>query len=63
MAWSNSHLHMFHVGKTRYAPRMPDWDDVPDERKVILRDIAPEAGFKGPECLAGANKAPGRKRT
>lgn len=46
MGWSNSHLHMFHVGKTRYAPRTPDWDDVEDERKVILRDIAPKAGAK-----------------
>lgn len=44
--WSNSHLHMFHVGKTRYAPRTPDWDDVEDERKVILREIAPKAGVK-----------------
>ncbi|MEK7384543.1 MAG: plasmid pRiA4b ORF-3 family protein, partial [Elusimicrobiota bacterium] len=46
MGWSNSHLHMFHVGETRYAPRTPDWDDVEDEHKVILRDIAPDAGFK-----------------
>ena len=46
IGWSNSHLHMFHVGKTRYAPPTPDWDDVEDERKVILRDIAPEAGIK-----------------
>lgn len=46
MGWTNSHLHMFHVGKTRYAPRTPDWDDVEDERKVILRDIASRAGVK-----------------
>ncbi len=46
MGWSNSHLHMFHVGKTRYAPRMPDWDDVEDEKKVILRDVAPKTGSK-----------------
>ena len=46
MGWSNSHLHMFHVGKTLYAPRTPDWDDVKDERKVILRDIALKAGAK-----------------
>ena len=46
MGWSNCHLHMFHVGKTRYAPRTPDWDDVEDERKVILRDIAPKAKAK-----------------
>mgnify|MGYP001591232569 CR=1 FL=1 len=46
MGWSNSHLHMFHVGEKRYAPRTPDWDDVEDERKFILWGIAPEAGFK-----------------
>ena len=46
MGWSNSHLHMFHVGKTRYAPRTPDWDDVEDEKKVILCDVAPKAGSK-----------------
>ncbi len=46
MGWSNSHLHMFHVGKQRFGPKTPDWDDVQDERKVILQDIAPKAGTK-----------------
>lgn len=46
MGWTNSHLHMFHVGKTHYAPRTPDWDDVEDERKVILCEIAPKAKAK-----------------
>jgi hypothetical protein len=46
MGWSNSHLHMFHVGKTRIAPRMPDWDDVKDERNFMLWDIARKTGSK-----------------
>ena len=46
MGWSNSHLHMFHVGKERFGPKTPDWDDVQNERRVILQDIAPAAGAK-----------------
>lgn len=46
MGWSNSHLHMFHAGKRRFGPKTPDWDDVQDERKVILQDIAPKAGAR-----------------
>lgn len=46
MGWTNSHLHMFHVGKTRYAPRTPDWDDARDERRVILREVAPRPRTK-----------------
>ncbi|MHB2027145.1 MAG: IS1096 element passenger TnpR family protein [Elusimicrobiota bacterium] len=46
MGWSNSHLHIFHVGKTRIAPRTPDWDDVEDERKFMLWDIAHKTGAK-----------------
>lgn len=46
MGWSNSHLHMFHVGKQRFGPKTPDWDRIQDERQVILQDIAPKAGSK-----------------
>ena len=46
MGWSNSHLHMFHVGKTRIAPRTPDWNDVEDEQKFMLWDIARKTGAK-----------------
>ncbi|HVA65373.1 MAG TPA: plasmid pRiA4b ORF-3 family protein [Elusimicrobiota bacterium] len=46
MGWSDCHLHMFHVGKTRIAPRTPDWDDVEDERKFVLWDIARKTGAK-----------------
>lgn len=43
MGWSNSHLHMFHVSKQRFGPKTTSWDDVQDERKVILQDIFPRA--------------------
>ena len=46
MGWSNSHLHMFQVGKQRFGPKTPDWDRIQDERQVILQDIAPKAGSK-----------------
>lgn len=44
MGWQDSHLHMFHVGKEHFGAKYHDLDKVQDERKVILQDIAPEAG-------------------
>lgn len=46
MGWSNSHLHMFHVGKTSIAPRGAGLDGVADERKFMLWDIARKTGSK-----------------
>ncbi len=46
MGWSNSHLHMFHIGKTRIAARTTGWDNVKDERSFMLWDVAPKAGAK-----------------
>ena len=44
MGWQDSHLHIFHVGKEHFGTKSQDLDKVQDERKVILQDIAPEAG-------------------
>jgi hypothetical protein len=53
MGWQNSHLHQFVAGERRgdetfYGVPDPDFNDleVKDERRVRLRDIAPEAGAK-----------------
>ena len=44
MGWENCHLHVFRVGKRRLAPPTRDWDDVEDERKVLLCEVAPQVG-------------------
>ena len=46
MGWTNSHLHMFEAGGRKLSLPDPEWNDVEDERKVQLRDIAPKAGDK-----------------
>ncbi len=43
MGWTNSHLHEFRVGDTRYGEPDPEFDerDVRDERNVRLFEVAP----------------------
>jgi yecA family protein len=42
MGWTDSHLHAFEVGRTRYGVRDPDFpDDTRSERSVTLAEIAP----------------------
>jgi len=43
MGWTNSHLHEFRVGDTRYGEPDPEYDegDVRDERSVRLFEVAP----------------------
>ena len=43
MAWTNSHLHEFRVGDTRYGEPDSEFDegDVRDERRVRLCEVAP----------------------
>ncbi len=45
MGWENDHLHLFRDGKRSYGPRS-SWEDMLDEEKVCLRDIAPQARAK-----------------
>ncbi len=42
MGWTNSHLHAFRVGDTRYGEADPEFGegDVQDERSVQLSDVA-----------------------
>lgn len=44
MGWTNSHLHEFRVGDTRYGEPDPEYDegDVRDERSVGLFEVAPK---------------------
>lgn len=46
MGWSDSHLHAFEVGETRYAVPDPDWgvDDIEDESRAKLFRVAEECG-------------------
>src|SRR5712692_4969004 len=45
MGWEHSHLHQFLVGTTRYGEPDPEYDDdMQDDRRVRLRDIAGEKG-------------------
>ena len=43
MGWTNSHLHEFRAGDTRYGEPDPEYDegDVRDERSVRLFEVAP----------------------
>jgi hypothetical protein len=42
MGWTNSHLHLFHVGDKDYGDPDPEWEmDVKDELKTRLNQIAP----------------------
>ena len=42
MGWTDSHLHRFEIGRTRYGQRLPGWDDLDepmiDERRARLAD-------------------------
>ncbi len=46
MGWETSHLHMFDVGNKHYAELDPEWEDVEDQWKVRLCDIAPNEKSK-----------------
>ena len=50
MGWSNSHLHLFRVGRTEYCepdPEDPSWGrDAIDERPVALAAVAPSRGSR-----------------
>ncbi len=45
MGWTDSHLHEFEIGHTRYGIRDPDWPDtpptVPEQRVTLAQAIAP----------------------
>lgn len=43
MGWTNSHLHLFHVGDVMYGEPSPEWD-AKDERRVKLGQIVAQAG-------------------
>jgi hypothetical protein len=43
MGWTDSHLHMFSIGRTSYGVPDPDYDeDVHDERRVKLSQLLTE---------------------
>jgi hypothetical protein len=44
MGWTDSHLHMFSIGRTSYGVPDPDYDDedVRDERRVKLNQLLTE---------------------
>ncbi|NNJ11666.1 plasmid pRiA4b ORF-3 family protein [Chloroflexales bacterium ZM16-3] len=44
MGWTDSHLHMFSIGRTTYGVPDPDYDDedVRDERRVKLNQLLTE---------------------
>jgi len=48
MGWSDSHLHLFRMGKTEYSqpdPEDPFWGrNAIDERSVTLAEVAPSEG-------------------
>lgn len=48
MGWTNSHLHMFRVGKTHFGVPSADldWMEVFDERKATLAEVLPRAKSK-----------------
>ena len=50
MGWTNSHLHLFQVGKTIYGQPDPELDalghETLDERRYALAEIAPRAKQK-----------------
>ncbi len=43
MGWTNSHLYMFHAGDSHYSRLHPGWEDVEDEGKTRLCNVAPKA--------------------
>jgi hypothetical protein len=45
MGWTNSHMHMFTAGGVIYAEPSPEWEEeVMDEGRVLLADVAREDG-------------------
>lgn len=47
MGWTDSHLHMFRVGKVAYGvPSDDDWIEVLDEQKATLAQVLPRAKSK-----------------
>ena len=47
MGWTNSHLHEFIIEQAHYGRPDPDYDDeMRDDRRVRLSQIAPTAGYR-----------------
>jgi hypothetical protein len=50
MGWSDSHLHLFRIGKTEYSqpdPEDPFWGrNAVDERSVAMAEVAPSEGSR-----------------
>src|SRR2546428_5012640 len=50
MGWTDSHLHQFHAGKTRYAIPNPEFsamsEDSMNEKRHTVADLAPAAKNK-----------------
>jgi len=44
--WEDSHLHLFEVGGSRYAPRDFELDHTSDDRRITLSKALPRAGAK-----------------
>ncbi|MBN7809542.1 plasmid pRiA4b ORF-3 family protein [Algoriphagus sp. H41] len=44
MGWTNSHLHLFEVGRATYAPLEFEVEEAQDSRKVKLEDILNQVG-------------------
>jgi hypothetical protein len=42
MGWSDSHLYLFHVGRTLYGERNPEWGRVRDSSRTRLEEIVHE---------------------
>lgn len=45
VGWTDSHLHQFEVGQTRYGTPDVDDPDLLDERSATLRDLPPAFGY------------------
>ncbi len=43
MGWTNSHMHVFMVGKRHFGRPHPELEHFEDEEAVRLRDVAPKA--------------------
>jgi len=48
MGWTNSHLHEFIVEGAHYGRPEPDYEEMRDDRRVRLNQVAPAEGFTFP---------------
>ena len=57
MGWTDSHLHEFEIGHTRYGIADPDWPDtpptVPEKRVTLAQAIAPGSSSSHTSTTSG----------